>query len=266
MALKKTVAIILRTMKMGETSLLLTLYSREVAVLKLVAKGARSSKSRYSGILQPLNTVEVVYYEKANRDLHTLSQATVLDSPDMKTMGPDSIVLAMACCEMATRLEAYSAVSTTVFDHLSVVISVFARAGERSARTAFLVFQVKLLQTLGYSPELERCSRCGSESAQHWFFDFHHVRLFCHQCGSEHYRMDSFQPETIRSLLYFLSGELRSAAEMSVKSLTLAEIYRFVDRFYNYHLPEMQNLKSLKVLRQMKLFNPGDSLASSTNN
>ncbi len=254
MALKKTVAIILRTMKLGETSVLLTLYSRDVAVLKLVAKGARSSKSRFSGILQPLNTVEVIYYEKPNRDLYVLNQAAILSAPDNRAMSPDSTVLAMACCEMAARLEAYSAVSAAVFEHLSAVLKVMETAEAHAARASFLAFQAHLLQTLGYSPDLEHCSGCGATTAPAWSFDFQHVRLFCPDCSNRIYQLEAFRPETLQTLQRIFGQDLRNTTGMPVNSGTLVEVYRFLDRFYQYHLPEMQNLKSLKVLRQMKVF------------
>lgn len=64
MAIVKSEAIILHTAKMGETSKRLKLYSRRNGVLTLIAKGARSPKSRLGGMLETLYVVEVVFTKR----------------------------------------------------------------------------------------------------------------------------------------------------------------------------------------------------------
>ncbi|NUO83012.1 recombination protein O N-terminal domain-containing protein, partial [candidate division KSB1 bacterium] len=47
MSIVKAEGLIVRTMKMGETSKLVTLFTRELGFLKVIAKGSRASKSRF---------------------------------------------------------------------------------------------------------------------------------------------------------------------------------------------------------------------------
>lgn len=64
MALEKHRAVVVRTMKYGETSKIVTLYSLRAGLIKLIAKGVRKAKSRLGGILEPLNVVEVIFITK----------------------------------------------------------------------------------------------------------------------------------------------------------------------------------------------------------
>ncbi|HNY91144.1 MAG TPA: DNA repair protein RecO, partial [bacterium] len=78
MPLSKTEAIVLHTRKQGETSKILSLYTLHYGRLSVMAKGARSLKSRYSGVLEPLTHIQIVFYRYEARDLHYLSQAEIV--------------------------------------------------------------------------------------------------------------------------------------------------------------------------------------------
>ncbi|MEK7728922.1 MAG: DNA repair protein RecO, partial [candidate division KSB1 bacterium] len=79
MSIVKAEGIIVRSMKMGETSKLVTLFTRELGFLKVVAKGSRTSKSRFGAALEPLTVSRVVYYLKENRDLQLVTQAEIVE-------------------------------------------------------------------------------------------------------------------------------------------------------------------------------------------
>ena len=80
----KTHAIVLRTMRLGETSSLVTLYAQECGKLKAMARGARKPKSRFGAALGLMTEVQAVCYIKETRDLQTLSECTLLKpAPDL---------------------------------------------------------------------------------------------------------------------------------------------------------------------------------------
>ena len=62
MAIKKAEAIILHSRKQGETSKILTLYTREFGKMSAMAKGSRGTRSKYLGALETFNHVSLVFY------------------------------------------------------------------------------------------------------------------------------------------------------------------------------------------------------------
>lgn len=99
--IRKTEAVILRTQPMGDTSLLLHVYSRDSGRLSLIAKGARSPKSRPRlALLQPGQLLQVIYYHKPNRDLHTLSEFNLLHRPHYRLAHPARNLYALLACEI----------------------------------------------------------------------------------------------------------------------------------------------------------------------
>ena len=68
----KTRAIVLRTMRMGETSRLVTFYSEEHGKLKATAKGARKPRSKFGAALVMMTEVPAVCNVKEVRSVRSL--------------------------------------------------------------------------------------------------------------------------------------------------------------------------------------------------
>ena len=79
MPLCKTEVIVLKSINYGETSKILTLYSRTSGKISVIAKGARNIKSRFGGTLEPINYLAIVFYEKESRNIQYLSQVDIIE-------------------------------------------------------------------------------------------------------------------------------------------------------------------------------------------
>jgi DNA repair protein RecO (recombination protein O) len=74
-------ALILRTYKLGEADRIVVFLTRDRGKKRGVAKGARRSRSRFAGSLEPLTEVRVAYFEKERRELVGLNYAEIVRSP-----------------------------------------------------------------------------------------------------------------------------------------------------------------------------------------
>jgi DNA repair protein RecO (recombination protein O) len=74
-------ALVLRTYALGETSRIVVFLTRDRGKKRGVAKGARASRSRFAGALEPLTEVRVAYVEREQRELVALTEAEVRRSP-----------------------------------------------------------------------------------------------------------------------------------------------------------------------------------------
>ena len=73
-------ALVLRTYKLGETSKVVVLLTRERGKLRAVAKGARGPRSRYQSALEPLSEVRVSLHGRQGAELYRLGQCELLRS------------------------------------------------------------------------------------------------------------------------------------------------------------------------------------------
>ena len=78
MAQEKAEALVLRGVDFSETSRIITFLSPERGLLTCIAKGVRRKGSPLASVLDTFNHVELVYYWKEGRGVHTLGEASLL--------------------------------------------------------------------------------------------------------------------------------------------------------------------------------------------
>jgi recombinational DNA repair protein (RecF pathway) len=80
MAIEKTEAVVLRTIKFGETSKILTLLTRDFGLLKAIAKGVRGARPKFGAALDPFARSEIVVYRRRERELHLVGGADLVEA------------------------------------------------------------------------------------------------------------------------------------------------------------------------------------------
>ena len=101
--IEKAEAIVLKTLNHGDTSKIITLYSREVGRLKLIAKGVRSPKSKAMGLFQPTRHIQVIYYSKATSELQLFKSGELIDGFFGLEEDFDRLTLAQVMVELMDR-------------------------------------------------------------------------------------------------------------------------------------------------------------------
>jgi DNA repair protein RecO (recombination protein O) len=78
MAIVRTEAFVLKAFRFGETSMIYRLLTRDRGVVPVIARGARSPRSRLGAAVHAFRRLDVTYYDKPGREIQTLSQAEVM--------------------------------------------------------------------------------------------------------------------------------------------------------------------------------------------
>ena len=71
MAIQKTQGFVLRRDDLRETSVILTVYTRDFGKLKLITKGVRSPEQRSLSSYELFALDEIVFYEKRKKNIFT---------------------------------------------------------------------------------------------------------------------------------------------------------------------------------------------------
>src|SRR5262245_44951411 len=104
MAIVTTEGVVLKPHAPGHPSRLVTVFTRDHGLRKLVAKGARKLPSRFGYALEPLSRSRLVFYLKPDRDLHLLSRAEVVDALGSRLSDLSRLAHAQAALELVDRL------------------------------------------------------------------------------------------------------------------------------------------------------------------
>jgi DNA repair protein RecO (recombination protein O) len=156
--LYRTPAVILKRMDLGEADRIVTFFSRDAGKIRAVAKGVRRTTSRSAGHLEPFTLSDVLF--AVGRDLDVISQADTLES--FRGVREDLVLTTHAyyLAELVDLLTEDRFENRAVFDTL--VEGLHDLASATDARFVLVVFLLRLLDGLGYRPELRECVSCRS--------------------------------------------------------------------------------------------------------
>lgn len=252
MALSKTEAIVLRTRRQGETSKILSLYTLHYGRISVMAKGARSIKSRYGGVLEPQTHIGLVYYRYETRELQYLSQAEII-SPFAKLHEQlGRMALAAIPCEMVERNEANGHVNPALFHLLLSTLTVIDGA-EKGYRNAVRAFMVRYMEHSGFKPDFAHCRGCGQEqSGEGSFFDYSKGGFVCDSCSGPLGEGQKLGAAVLKRLHYFLLAPLEKSVQVNVDAAQGREMDRFLLSYMQYHIETLHHLNSIIYLDKIQ--------------
>ncbi len=198
--LYRTSAVVLKRMDLGEADRILTLYTRDHGKLRAVAKGVRRTTSRSAGHLEPFTLADVLL--AVGRELDVVSQADTLTA--FRRVREDLLLTSHAyyLAELADVLTEDRMENAAVFDAL---VDGFAALEEAlDPRLVLVVFQLQLLQALGYRPELTECVGCrvALEPGENQFSAIAGGAL-CPTCGPREMSARPIATDTLKVLRHF---------------------------------------------------------------
>jgi DNA repair protein RecO (recombination protein O) len=152
-------ALVLRTYKLGETSKIVVLLTRDRGKVRAVAKGARGGKPRYRSALEPLSEVRVTLHGRQGADLFRLGQCELVRSAFPST-GRD-LDSALAMSYFAELLDAFAQEGEAEDAVYRLALAVLAVAGGgRDVAPLTRYLEAWLLRLHGIYPSLDRCAGC----------------------------------------------------------------------------------------------------------
>ena len=162
MPLVSTPAIVLATLRYGETSKIVRLATREHGIQSAIAKGALRPRSRYGAALQVLSEGAAQYLAKEGRELHTLTAFDVIHLRVGLAGQLDRYSAASAMSEVMLRLApaAPHAESFDVMAHALAMLEAIPGGGGRELRAPGAVAAGR--RPSGFAPALAACARDGS--------------------------------------------------------------------------------------------------------
>ncbi len=142
-----TPAILLRRTRFSDTSLIITWFTLDHGKLKTIAKGALRPKSRFAGALDLFYACEISFSRSAKSDLHTLREASVLESREQLRREYGRVSLAAYFVELLDLATEPDHPMPELYDLLA---RAFGYLDTRSAnRKALLHFESELAKFLG---------------------------------------------------------------------------------------------------------------------
>ncbi|RPJ38354.1 MAG: DNA repair protein RecO [Chloroflexi bacterium] len=224
-----TEVVVLRHTDWGEADRLLVLFSREAGKLRAVAKGARKLRSRKAGHLEPFTRVKLLM--ASGRDFWIITQAETVDA--YLPIREDLVRTAYAAyvIELIDRFTYEEGENRPLFQLLIDTLGRIAALPD--AFPAVRYYEIRLLDLLGFRPELTNCVRCGAQiQPENQFFDADLGGVLCPRCGAN---VPAAHPISMPALKFLRHYQRSTFHEASRAALTPA-VQREVEALLNYYL------------------------------
>ncbi|MEM6470594.1 MAG: DNA repair protein RecO [Planctomycetota bacterium] len=160
MAAEQTTAIVLRTIEFSETSLIVTLLTRDFGQVSAIAKGARRPKSSFEGSLDLLAVCRVVLIRKSSDALDLLTEAKLIRRFRGAEKSLDRVYAGYYIAEMLRLLTDNHDPHPGLYDLSLEALGLIDGGG--NAALAVLGFDVAALRLLGHAPSTRICVDCGN--------------------------------------------------------------------------------------------------------
>lgn len=175
----------LRRTVYGESDLIVTLFTEELGQVTALARGARSSRRRFGGALEPMHGLLVRVDESSTSELLTLREAS-LATPRIRLVSELAQLETAARALGWVRRAAPSRVpEPETWQALNTLLDAL-NAPESDAPGRFLAeFGLRLLTHFGWALELSCCVRCGRrcEPGRRAMIAPERGGLLCRACG-----------------------------------------------------------------------------------
>lgn len=265
--IEKTEAIVLRSIDYRDESKILSLYTREFGRLSAIAKGCRSSTSRYGSALEPASHIETVLYKKSSRDVQNLSSANLLTPMPSLSRGTPDVLSRLAAILPAMELLRLSTEdgdkNVKLFD---LTVSLLRRidASKKNFLNFFFYFEVRLIGLLGFKPSFRECVLSGKritdelEAAQE-SGAVQPLLLIADKGGVALGREASargaagrrISAQAYRIIEHLSEAKLDEVENLFLQQTVVGEVSEILDVYLRFHIDDLPPLRSREIFNQM---------------
>lgn len=233
-----TSAIILKTVKYGDSSLIVNVYTKDFGLMGLMVRGIHTPKGKFSNALfQPLNLVEIVFTENKKSDLCYLKEISI-ETP-YQTIPHDfykSSIL-MFINEILYKTLKEEQPNNELFDYIQQSLLLLDEQTEQYA-DFHLYFLAGLTQLLGIAPnfsqggtwfDLSEGISTTFQPHHQYYLEREHKDLFC----------------------AIFQNFLQHYTPLKIDNMQRRQLLDNLLLYFELHLPGLHDIKSKIVLHEM---------------
>jgi DNA repair protein RecO (recombination protein O) len=159
----KLLGVVLRTVDYGEADRIVALLTRERGKVSAFARGARASRRRFGGVLEPFTLLRLDVRERRVGELLALDAAAVERAFRAIRGDLARIACASYACDVAGELVRDAEPHPDLFALLVEYLGHLELSAPRPA--GLRAFELGALSAAGFRPRLDACVRCGGALA-----------------------------------------------------------------------------------------------------
>ncbi len=240
-------AIVLRHNDFGEADRMLVLFTRELGKVRAIAKGVRKLHSRKAGHLEPFTRTSLLLAR--GREMFIVTQAEIIVSSSELRADLTLLSYAAYVVELLDRFTYEEGENRALY---RLVTNTLTRlAAEPDARLPLRYYEIRLLDLLGFRPQLFNCARCQREiMPEDQFFSAEEGGILCPTCGRGNPGVRPISLSALKYLRHFQRSSYPEARRAKIPPATYREMEILMQHYLTYLLE--RNLNTPAFLRRLK--------------
>ncbi|MGW8256662.1 MAG: DNA repair protein RecO [Thermoguttaceae bacterium] len=231
MSTEKANAIVIRSVDFSETSLIVTLFTREFGKLGALAKGAKRLKSPFESALDLLAVCRIVFLHKTSDALDLLTEAKLLRRFRATAGNLLGLYAGYYVAELLGDLCDENDPHPELFDLADETLAALS-AGENVVRRV-IRFELGLLRILGLMPALDGCAECGSPVSASGRIAFGQLDggVLCERCRQHKKQVVLLSAGVLRTLGQLADQKGQAWQRMEINSGILGELRGVLNQY-----------------------------------
>lgn len=246
LSLTKVQAIVLKSINLGESDKIITIFSDTLGKIDVVVHGARKHKSKFMASTQPFCYGEYMVFK--GKGMYTLNESLIQDSFQRVLMDLEKLAYGSYFLEIIDNLTEKESRNVTF---LALILKVFYIMLHDDVKLPLLrvATEFKAISIAGYMPQVFTCVKC-KEKISYGYFSLKEGGLTCFNCkGSNNiYGVDE---EAVQFLQMLRNIKLEDLRNIKYDEKKLSYIQGIISKYMEYHIGK--EFKSLSLLNQLQV-------------
>jgi len=243
---QRTDALVLKSFDLRETDQIITLFSRELGKIPVVAKGVKKPQSTLRGLVQPFCYSQ--FYITRSGEMYLITQGRINEFFGNIREDLDKTLQALYILELLDK-------STVDRDPnqplLNLNLQVLRYMEDNPASPICLrFFEIKLLNLVGFAPVLDRCCRC-NQVENLTYFSRSSGGAVCSSCAAG-VEANRVLPAALAALRTLQHNPITIIPRLRLSPQVLEQMEKVLEDYLEFYLERKLNLK--KVMRTLKKF------------
>lgn len=237
-----TEAVVLSSIKYGDTSKIFTCYTKDFGKINLIAKGSRQTKSKVGSALEPLSHSFLSFYKKPTKDLYLLSKVELIKNYKLIFTELEKIAVGLAILESIKKTQEVNIPNQKLFD---MVLFLLDKLNTKNVNynAVLIYYHIKLAEMIGISLNISELNIEKYKQYDKFNISIEDASLIKKNDNKKYYILDKKDIILLKELSNF-KDDMHFPA---VDDEQTKRIMNFFYLYFSYHLEMKYFLNSINI-------------------
>lgn len=248
----KTKGIVIREMKYGDTSKIITIYTEDRGKISVMARGANNPKSKLIGVTQVFTLSDFQF--NSGKNFYFISQGDIIDSFYSIREDIERVIYGYYILELVDKSISIEQENKNIYGLLEKSLEVLSQLDSDFLKF-IIAYEIKFIAFLGYKPYLQGCVNCYSKEAKKIRFSIEKGGILCEECFSEDRYSQPMNTKIYDLMVKLLYSKLDNLEEIESDESDLNILHHILVKYILANI-DRKKFNSLQLLEGISVQNP----------